>query len=93
MKEYIYSAAALEAGTNLGLQALSNAHDAVRLDISSVQQGGGVSMIINNEWNYPQLGNSNYMKPPILIGAGYSNTVRVRFAHDTIASSLSQAAK
>jgi len=93
MKEYIYSAAALEAGTNLGLQALSNAHDAVRLDISSVQQGGGVSMIINNEWNYPQLGNSNYMKPPILIGVGYSNTVRVRFAHDTIASSLSQAAK
>jgi len=38
-------------------------------------------MIVNNEWNYPQLGNSNYMKPPINVGDGYSNVVRVRFAH------------
>jgi len=35
----------------------------------------GVSMIVNNECNYPQLGNSNYMKPPIVVGAGYTNTV------------------
>jgi hypothetical protein len=75
MKENIYDAAALVGGTNLGLQAVSAAHDAVRLEVV----GGGVNMIINNEWNYPQLGNSNYMKPPINVPAGYTNTVRARF--------------
>ena len=79
MKEYIYSANALVGGTDLGLQALSDAHDAVRMDVSAIQQNGGVSMIINNEWNYPQLGNSNFMKPPITVAEGYENTVRLRF--------------
>jgi len=81
MKEYIYSAIALKAGGDLGLEAVSDAHDAVRLDTSDIATGGGISMIVNNEWNYPQLGNSNYMKPPINVGDGYSNVVRVRFAH------------
>jgi hypothetical protein len=80
MKENIYSAAALVSGTDLGLEALSDGRDAVRMDVSNVQKDGGVSMIVNNEWNYPQLGNSNYMKPPITVGEGYENTVRVRFA-------------
>jgi hypothetical protein len=39
-------------------------------------------MIVNNEWNYPQLGNSNFMKPPITVGEGYTNTVRVRFVRN-----------
>jgi hypothetical protein len=85
MKEYIYSALALKGGTDLGLQAVSDAHDAVRMDTSALQSGGSVSMIVNNEWNYPQLGNSNYMKPPINVGEGYSNTVRVRFARNNLA--------
>ena len=85
MKEYIYSAVALVGGTDLGLQALSDARDAVRMDASAISQNGGVSMIINNEWNYPQLGNSNFMKPPVTVGEGYENTVRVRFARTNIA--------
>ncbi len=80
MKEYIYSAVALVSGTDVGLQALSDARDAVRMDVSSIQKDGGVSMIVDNEWNYPQLGNSNFMKPPITIAEGYENTVRVCFA-------------
>jgi hypothetical protein len=83
MKEYIWQAAALVGGTEVGLQALSDARDAVRMETISAERGGGVSMIVNNEWNYPQLGNSNFMKPPITIGKDYSNTVRVRFAHTT----------
>jgi hypothetical protein len=82
MKEYIYSAAALVSGTDLGLEALSDAHDGVRMDASGVSKQGGVDMIVNNEWNYPQLGNSNYMKPPIIVGEGYQNTVRMRFTRD-----------
>jgi len=85
MKEYIYSATALVGGSDLGLEALSDAHDAVRMDVSDVQKDGGVSMIVNNKWNYPQLGNSNFMKPPITIGEGYANTVRVRFVHNRLA--------
>ena len=93
MKEYIYSAAALEDTTGLGFQAVSDADDAVRMDVSDVQKDGGISMTVNNEWNYPQLGNSNYMKPPILIGTGYSNTVTVRFAHEKTATSIASAPK
>ena len=81
MKEYIYSAIALVGGTDLGLQALSDAHDAVRLEVIP-GDWGGVSMNVNNEWNYPQLGNSNFMKPPVKVGEGYANTVRVRFARN-----------
>ena len=85
MKENIYSAVALKARTDLGLQAVSDARDAVRMDTTNNANGGGISMIVNNEWNYPQLGNSNYMKPPIKVGEGYSNTVRVRFVHNSVA--------
>jgi hypothetical protein len=84
MKEYIYAATALVGGTDLGLQALSDAHDAVRMEVVSGEIGG-VNMIVNNEWNYPQLGNSNFMKPPITVGEGYANTVRVRFARNNAA--------
>jgi hypothetical protein len=40
---------------------------------------GMVRFIINNEWNYPQLGWGNYVKDPVLIKAGYSNQVLLRF--------------
>jgi len=79
MKEYIYRAAALVGGTELGLQAVSEARDAVRMEAVSAEKGGGINMIVNNEWNYPQLGNSNFMKPPMTVGEGSANTVRVRF--------------
>jgi hypothetical protein len=37
-----------------------------------------VRFCVNNAWNYPELTWGNYVKPPILIEAGYRNTVRVR---------------
>jgi hypothetical protein len=69
----------------LGLQALSDARDAVRMDTSGIEKDDGISMIVNNEWNYPQLGNSNFMKPPIKVTESYTNTVRVRFTRNNIA--------
>jgi hypothetical protein len=44
---------------------------------------GGVRFIINNLWNYPELAWGNYVKDPVLIETGYSNTVRMRLIdHD-----------
>jgi hypothetical protein len=77
MKEYIYGATAIVSGKKVGLQAFSDAKDAVRLEVVEPGPTNAVRMIINNEWNYPQLGNGNYMKPPIIIGTGYTNTVRL----------------
>ena len=37
MKEYIYAASALVGGTDVGLQAVSDAHDAVRMEVISVK--------------------------------------------------------
>lgn len=42
-----------------------------------------VRMNINSAWNYPELDWGNYVKKPILVGTGYTNTVRVRLTdHD-----------
>ena len=75
-KEYIRTAEALLAGRTVGIQVLSEEQDAVRMEVS--EPGGPVTMYINNAWNYPTLGVGNYMKPPIVIGDGYSNTVHLR---------------
>jgi hypothetical protein len=80
MKEYVYEAAALLGGTDLCLEALSEGREAVRMEVVSAEKGGGVNMIVNNQWNYPQLGNSDFMKPPIIVREGYVDTVQVRFA-------------
>jgi hypothetical protein len=78
MKENIYDATALISSSHTGVQVLSNATDAVRLEISG-SQPDAVRLIINNAWNYPMLGNGNYMKPPLLIPNGYTNIVHLRF--------------
>ena len=75
-KEYIRTAEALLGGRTVGIQVLSEEQDAVRLEVSA--PGGPVTMYINNEWNYPTLGVGNYMKPPIVFGDGYTNTVHLR---------------
>ena len=75
-KEYIRTAEVLLAGTTVGIQALSEEHDAVRLETE--RPGAPVTMIINNEWNYPTLGVGNWMKPAIAFGDGYTNTVHLR---------------
>ena len=45
------------------------------------QPEGSVRLNINNLWNYPELTWGNYVKPPILIASGYSNSVRLRLTH------------
>ena len=77
-KEYIRTATALLEDSSIGVQAVSEEKDAVRMEVNS--QTGALVMIINNEWNYPTLGVGNYMKEPIVFGDGYTNTVRIRVA-------------
>ena len=75
-KEYIRTADVLIKGKTLGVEALSEEKDAVRLEVNG--NTGEVTMIINNEWNYPTLGIGNYMKQPIVFGDGYTNTIHIR---------------
>ncbi len=75
-KEYIRQATArLSDGT--GVQVLSPESDAVRM-MPNERTPQGVSIVINNLWNYPTLGLGNYMKEPIIISDGYSNRVTMR---------------
>lgn len=74
-KEYFRTADVLLKGKTVGVQALSEEKDAVRLEVG---WRGDVTMYINNEWNYPTLGVGNWMKPPINCTDGYSNTVYLR---------------
>lgn len=75
-KEYFRRASVLLAGTSVGVEALSEEKDAVRLEV--VPRSGDVLMYINNEWNYPTLGIGNYMKAPIAFTDGYTNTIFLR---------------
>ena len=79
-KEYIRTASVLLAGSRLGIQALSEEKDAVRLE--SAAADGPVTLIINNLWNYPTLGIGNFMKPPILLHDGYTDWVYLRPVED-----------
>ncbi|MDR8394188.1 hypothetical protein NC796_23775 [Aliifodinibius sp. S!AR15-10] len=78
MKENIYQATALTP-EGVGVQALSDGTEAVRLELAGAGPATGVWMHINNEWNYRHLGLGNFMKPPIIIQSGYSDYVYVRF--------------
>ncbi|WP_027330045.1 glycoside hydrolase family 2 [Marinimicrobium agarilyticum] len=92
MKEYIHHASAIASDAGASVRAESAAQDAVRLEVvdqaslaeqlpvadSSAQ--GGVMLHVISEWNYRHLGLGNYMKPPVLIGPNYSNTVYLRLA-------------
>lgn len=46
--------------------------------------GGDVKLIINNLWNQTKMGLGNYMKEPVIIDDGYSNTVRFRLCESKI---------
>lgn len=76
-KEYIRTAEALLSGRTVGIQVLSEEQDAVRLEAPRFGTGS-LSLYINNLWNYPTLGVGNWMKPAIVIGDGYTNTVHLR---------------
>ncbi|MCR4859739.1 MAG: hypothetical protein K5910_03645 [Bacteroidales bacterium] len=75
-KEFIRTASVLLGGTSLGVQVLSEEKDAVRLEAS--RPDGPVTLVINNQWNYPTLGIGNYMKAPILLEDGYTDVVHLR---------------
>jgi len=81
MKEYVYYASAIASRTGARLRAESDGNHAVRLEVVDGRSGGPVKMIVLNEWNYTHLGLGNYMKPPIIVKAGYSNSVRVRITN------------
>ena len=75
-KEYIRRADLLLEGKDVGVEVFSPETDAVRLEVDA--RSGAVRLFINNLWNYPQLAVGNYIKPPILVGDGYENVVRMR---------------
>ncbi len=75
-KEYIRTAEALLGGRTVGIQVLSEEQDAVRLEAPRFG-AGNISLYINNLWNYPTLGVGNWMKPAVIIGDGYTNTVHL----------------
>jgi hypothetical protein len=77
-REYIRYLCARIRDSNAGIKAISPEKDAVRMQIIN----NTVRMIINNEWNYPTLGLGNYMKNPIEIKPGYSNSVMVQMISD-----------
>ncbi len=75
-KEYIRTAEVLSGDRGKGVQVLSEEQDAVRLE--AARADGPVTLIINNQWNYPTLGIGNYMKPPIRLEDGYTDAVYLR---------------
>ena len=48
--------------------------------VLGAQDQGDIRFMIDNEWNYPELTWGNYVKEPIMIETGYTNTVRMRLA-------------
>lgn len=78
MKGNIYRAAATVSGAELGIRAESNGSDAVRLEVTSAQPDARARLIINNEWNFRNLGLGNYVKEPVVVRRGYTKRVRMR---------------
>jgi hypothetical protein len=50
--------------------------------VDPTRPGSEVRFIVNNQWNYRQLGLGNYMKPPVIVQSGYTNTVRMRLVSE-----------
>ena len=68
------------ADRNSGASISSNAgipFDAFRI-LNGLPAGGDVKMVINNLWNHTKMGLGNYMKEPVVVNEGYTNTVRIR---------------
>ncbi len=85
--EILFSREDLTAGSHvLRLEVLDHKHPDSNNSYVSLsgfrilnrQARGNVLFHILNEWNYPELTWGNYMKDPILIGAGYTNRVQVQ---------------
>ncbi len=86
-QEVLFSKEGLKQGTHTikvvvtGKKAPASNNTFVSVDAFEVlgtPGEGEVRLIINNLWNYPELTWGNYMKEPILIETGYTDTVRMR---------------
>jgi len=75
MKESIYDATAFSSETKTGLGIYSDGTSSVRMEIQGKMSAAPVRVIVDNEWNYPTLGLGNYMKEPVIIRSGYSNSI------------------
>jgi hypothetical protein len=83
MKEYIHFASAVAGNSKVQLRAESDGTDAARLEaVDPGRPKSEVRFIINNQWNYRQLGLGNYMKPPVIVQTGYTNAVRIRLVSE-----------
>ena len=74
LKENIWQASCVLAGTGLGVRVESDGTAAVRAEVVA---DGKVCLHIANVWGYPDLEWGNYDRP-ITLPAGYKNTVRLR---------------
>jgi hypothetical protein len=75
LKENIWHASCVLAGTELRVRAESDGTAAVRAEVFPE---GQVRFNINNLWGYPDLGWGNYTRP-VALPRGYKNSARLRF--------------
>jgi hypothetical protein len=78
MKEYIEYASAQAGEGGPCLQVQSDKSQAVRLEVEGALPDGNVKLIVNDLWNYANLGLGNYMKEPINVRPGFSGKVHLR---------------
>jgi len=74
LKENIWHASCVLAGTELRVRAESDGTAAVRAE---VLPDGKVKLNIDNLWDYPDLSWGNYTRP-IVLKRGYKNSIRMR---------------
>jgi hypothetical protein len=75
MRENIWYLSAILKDTKSRVRVESDGRVAARL---KVIKDKNINLVINNRWNYPQLGWGNYMEKPVMIYPGYSNVVKMR---------------
>jgi hypothetical protein len=78
MKEYIEYASAKAGEGGPRLQVQSDRSQGVRLEVERESPDGNVKLIVNDLWNYANLGLGNYMKAPIMLGSGHSGKIKLR---------------
>jgi hypothetical protein len=77
MKENIVTASAWAEGAGAAVTALSDGSNSVRLLVDPGYRAlkPGIRMLVDNDWNYEDFGLGNYVRPPLLMADGYTNTV------------------
>jgi hypothetical protein len=78
MKEYIEYASAQAGDGGPRLEVRSDKSQAVRLEVEDAAADGNVKLIVNDLWNYANLGLGNYMKAPIMVTSGHSGKAKFR---------------